>query len=150
MDTFLIDTHSLLRYLIIILYLYVFFRYFSGINAKTAFSAADNKAGLFLTIALDLQLLIGIYLYFVVFQFQNGEMNMKDPFIRFWKVEHISGMVIAIFLAHLGKVLLKRKKEDLAKFRAGLLWYLISFVVLLASIPWPFRAHLGGRWLPWA
>ena len=58
------DLHSVLRYVIILLFIYTIFRCVNGMKGKNEFGNADKKAGLFLTIALDIQLLLGLFLYF--------------------------------------------------------------------------------------
>ena len=64
---------------------------------------------------------------------------MGDSVTRYWKIEHITGMIIAIVIAHVGNVMMKKKKDSQSKFKAGLVYFIISLVIILATIPWPFR-----------
>jgi len=71
---------------------------------------------------------------------------MKDPYNRFFAVEHLAGMLIAIILIHIGKAQGKRPIGDKAKHRRTMIFYLVALLIILASIPWPFREifHMRG------
>jgi len=66
--------------------------------------------------------------------------------LRFYSVEHLAGMLIAIILITIGYSSAKRLKEDRLKFKKIFTFYLIGLILILASIPWPFRSELGGSW----
>lgn len=142
------DLHSVLRYVIILLFVYTIVRYVNGLRGKKEFTSADDKASLFLTISLDIQLLLGLVMYFFTSVWKDVPIVMSDPIVRFYKVEHITGMIIAIALAHIGKVMMKKKTDSADKFKTGLIYFIISLVIILATIPWPFRSNLGGSWFP--
>ena len=57
--------HSILRWLVLIVAIYAIVKSLIGMMNKSSFTESDNKAGLFLTIVCDMQLLIGLVLYFV-------------------------------------------------------------------------------------
>src|SRR5688500_2926006 len=86
------------------------------IAAVRGVSAADPRSdrwGRILTIALDVQLVIGLLLYFAVSPVMesiraNFAAAMPNPQLRFWAVEHVSGMVIALVLVHVGRVLSRK------------------------------------------
>jgi hypothetical protein len=97
METGLLHLHNLLRWVILILLILSLFQAFSKNNGL-------KKTSLFLLIASHTTLLIGLYQYFtkgpgynLVQQYGFGEV-MKDATMRFWAVEHISTMIIAIVL----------------------------------------------------
>jgi membrane protein DedA with SNARE-associated domain len=71
---------------------------------------------------------------------------MKNPMHRFYGMEHLAGMLVAIILITLGYSKSKRGTTDAEKFKPIKLFYLIGFILILASIPWPFRTALGGSW----
>lgn len=100
-----------------------------------------------LLIATHTTLLLGLYQYFTgsfgFKLFQQADV-MKNATTRFWAVEHITGMVIAIALitmAHIGL-----KKTGNVK-KTGIL-YLIALIIILAVVPWPFRESIGRALLP--
>jgi hypothetical protein len=71
---------------------------------------------------------------------------MEDAAVRFYTMEHLVGMLIAIALITIGYSKSKRAATDAKKFGAIATFYLIGLILILASIPWPFRENLGGSW----
>jgi hypothetical protein len=55
-------------------------------------------------------------------------------------------MLIAIVLITLGYSKSKKGTTDAEKFKPIKVYYLIAFILIVASIPWPFRTALGGSW----
>lgn len=140
MNTGLLHLHSLLRWVIVITLLISIVKTFSG-NKPLGISKV-------LLISSHTTLLIGLYQYFFgnmgvkLFQ-QTGV--MKDAVLRFWAVEHMAGMILAIALITIGHISLK--KTDNTKKTAIL--YLIAFIIIIASIPWPFRVDgIARGWFP--
>src|SRR4051794_1622087 len=69
-----------------------------------------ERWGLALMMSLDLQMLIGLLLYFALSPFtkvalQDFGAAMKDPGLRFFAVEHVTMMLAAVILVHVGRVL---------------------------------------------
>ncbi|MEY4926686.1 MAG: hypothetical protein RI894_1122, partial [Bacteroidota bacterium] len=54
-------------------------------------------------------------------------------------------MLLGGIFAQVGRTLSKKADEDAAKFRKGLIWFSLSILVILASIPWPFITKFAGR-----
>ena len=155
MDTTLynvmVHVHSVGRWIVLLLLLFAIFN--SLIAGTRPFIKSDNRLGLFVTIAGDIMLLIGIYLYFVgprgYKTFESfGSMGavMKDPTARFYAVEHIAGMLIAVVLMHIGKAQARKPMGDRAKHRRTMIFYFLALLIILVSIPWPFREIGTGRW----
>ena len=70
-----------------------------------------------LVIALGLQMLVGLLLYFVFSPLTKAALGdfagaMKDPLMRFWAVEHVFGMIIGVALAHVGMTRARRAATD--------------------------------------
>lgn len=146
----MVHLHSVGRWIVLLLLLFAIFN--SLIAGNRPFIKSDNRLGLLLTIFTDLMLLIGIYLYvagprgYKMFDNAGGMGNiMKDPTSRFFAVEHAVGMLIAIVLIHVGKAQARRPIGDRAKHRRTLIFYFLALLIILVSIPWPFRAIGAGR-----
>ena len=97
-------------------------------------------------------LVIGIVLWFLgpngykMIEAAGGMSNaMKSPMTRFYAIEHLVGMLIAIILLHIGKAQGKKRISDKAKHRRTLIFYFLALLIILASIPWPFREIGAGR-----
>jgi hypothetical protein len=64
-------------------------------------------------------------------------------------MEHLLGMLVAIILVHIGYSYAKRKIPDRVKHTRTVLFYVIALLIILISIPWPFRDIGAGRtWFP--
>ena len=145
--TILQHAHSGLRWVVLILLLWSVFAAFRGQQTGAAFTEADRKRGFFTMLSVHIQLLLGLLLYFLLspyVRFEGGV--MKDAMLRFYTVEHISLMLIAIVLVTMGYTRAKRKTDDKAKFKTQLVYFLIGLILILVSIPWPFREGLNGSW----
>jgi multisubunit Na+/H+ antiporter MnhG subunit len=102
----------------------------------------DERAGRLFGISLDVQFLLGILLYFVLSPFTRQAMGdfalaMRTSSLRFWAVEHILGMVIAVALAHIGRARIAKAATDQKRHRIALVFYTLALLAILASIPWP-------------
>jgi hypothetical protein len=65
---------------------------------------------------------------------------MKNPGLRFWAVEHAFGMFLAVALAHVGRVR-TRKAGSLRRHRVAAIFFGLSLLLILLSIPWPGTAN---------
>lgn len=148
---FLLHVHSVGRWIVLILLLIAIFK--SLVAGTRPFLKSDARTGLLLIIFTDLMLLVGIALWYFGSRglnvLRSGDMGevMKDPFSRFFTVEHSLGMLIAIILIHIGKAQGKKRISDRAKHKRTLLFYVLALLIILASIPWPFREiGAGSHW----
>lgn len=153
MYTGLLHLHNLLRWVILILIVIAIFRHFAGMNQKRAVNAGDKKIDLFLMIAAHTTLVLGLVQWFVgdfgLKLIQNagfGEV-MKNSAMRFWAVEHITGMIIAIVLITIGRGKVKRATDYTAHKKAFTL-FLLALIIILASVPWPFREAVARPLFP--
>ncbi len=137
--------HALLRWVVLILIVSAVLRAFLGMQSKKTFSNSDQKTGFFLMIACDIQLLIGLVLYIAgpwgIKNIQQLGMSavMKDGYSRFFAVEHILMMIVAIVLIHIGRAKAKKMGEAVGAHKVSFIYYVIAFVIMMISIPWPFR-----------
>ncbi len=112
------------------------------------YTASDNRWSLLTLIGFHLQLVIGLVLYFIQgWHLQLGEMSNK--IIRFYSLEHLVAMLLAITLVTIGRIRAKKASTDMAKFKRQFWFFLVAFIIVMANIPWPFRDVGEGRgWLP--
>src|SRR6478735_6523361 len=146
----LLHVHSAGRWVVLLLLLIAIFN--SLVAGGRPFIKSDNRTGLLLTSVADIMFLVGLVLwYFGPYgyeQIQNaGSLGvvMKDSTARFFAVEHITAMLIAIILIHIGKAQAKKSISDRAKHKRTVLYYLIALIIVLVSIPWPFMQSGAGR-----
>jgi len=138
----LLHLHNILRWIILILLILALFQ------ASTK-KQGIIKSSLWLMIAAHTTLILGFYQWFtgglglhLILDRGFGEV-MKDSVLRFWAVEHMAGMLIAIVLITIG-----RGKAKVLNYKAATWLYLIALIIILASVPWPFREGIGRTWFP--
>jgi hypothetical protein len=91
---------------------------------------------------LDLQLLLGLALYFILSPitgnvFQDFGGAMSNAVLRFWAVEHVFGMVIGVALAHVGRVRVRKTADAARRHKLAAIFFGLALVAILAAIPWP-------------
>ena len=132
--------HDITRWLVLVVGLYAVVRALVGWLGKKPWGKADQTAGRSYPTILDIQLLLGLVLYFVSPITSGGLRNFGDAMkvadVRFFLVEHSLVMIVAVALAHIGSARVKKAASDLAKHRQAALWFLASLVLILALIPW--------------
>lgn len=143
----LLHTHNTVRWLVLISALIAIGMAVAGRLSGQRFERRHRVANLIYVSAMDLQLLLGLILYFVSPLVRNGLADigaaMADGALRFFVVEHASIMVVAVVIAHVGSVMVRRAKSDAGKHTAGIVWFGLSVLAVLFAIPWD-RALLPG------
>ena len=132
----LVHSHSGLRWVVLLLLLAAIFNAGTKMGGKASYTDKDKKLGLFALIFSHLQLVIGIALYFI---------SPKVQTFRFFRMEHLAMMIIAIALVTIGYSRAKRKADGAGKFKTTFWFYLIALLAILAGIPWPFMGY-GSAW----
>src|SRR4051812_42309032 len=112
--------HSLLRWAVLLTGLVAWFRAIGGHTAKRPWTPKDDLWGLLLTIATDLQLLVGLALYVFLSPItrlgvRNFAAAMQIPTARYFTVEHASGMIIAIAIIHVARVKIRKAADPARK-----------------------------------
>jgi hypothetical protein len=143
--------HSLLRYFILLFALVVAVQSLAGMMGKRAFKKMNKQGALALLIFCDLQLVLGLVLYdYTVIQagmLSSGKV-MKDPYMRFYAVEHSVAMIIAIILVHVGYAVTKKNIEDDRKFKRLFWCSFIALGIFMAMIPWEGKQVVGRPNIP--
>lgn len=133
--------HDTLRWLLLIGLLITLTKYLAGWLGNKQWKRADNILGISVTLLMDLQLVTGLVLYFFLSPITQIALSdfgaaMKNADLRFYAVEHLSLMLIAVVLVHFGRAKSKSAKTDEGKFKAGSIFFLIALMVIFAAIPW--------------
>lgn len=141
MYTGLLHTHNMFRWLVLLAMVFAVSFAFIGWFKKRGWNKKDNISGLVLTIFMDIQFLVGIILYAFVSPLTKAAFSdfgaaMKNSALRFYAVEHILLMIIALVLVHIGRSKSKKAVAPWKKHRAAAIYYMIALVLILAAIPW--------------
>lgn len=134
--------HSGLRWVVLILMLLAIVNSLISRN----YEKKHKMINLFAMISLHTQLLIGLGLYFISPRVQFFDGWMKVAAYRFYGMEHLLGMIVAIVLVTIGRKIAEKQATDIDKHKKIRTFYTIALVIIIASIPWPFRTALGGAW----
>lgn len=154
MQTGLVHLHNLLRWVILILLVFSIIKSYTGWQQKKIFTSGDKKVWLFTMIAAHTTLLIGLYQWafgrygVFVTSLPEGVSVMKDKFFRFFWIEHPTGMIISIVLITMGHGMAKKAVPDETKFKRAFWYFTIALLVILITVPWPFRQIVGRPLFP--
>ncbi len=139
--------HSLLRWGVLLFGIWSIINALRGLTTKSVYTASDNRANLFFMICCDIQLLIGLALFFFNGWFTKVQEGMgtvmKNNTARFFTVEHATIMIVAWFLVHIGRSVVKKTNSDQGKHKKALLFFGLALLLIIISIPWPFRAEVA-------
>jgi hypothetical protein len=139
----LLVAHSWLRWVVLLVGVYAFARAASGRFTRRPWNPADEAASRWFVMAVDLQVVIGLLIYFFFSSFTMSAWRdmggaMADAIIRFWAVEHVIGMLVATVFAHVARVRIKKTSESARKHFAAAIFFGLALVLMLVSMPWPF------------
>jgi hypothetical protein len=142
--------HNLLRWAILFFGLWTFINALTGVLGKRNFTSGDNRSNLLFMISCDIQLLLGLVLYFAGGWFNqlknDPDFVMHDTYSRFFAVEHASMMILAWILVHVGRSAVKKAPAAAVKHKRMLIFFGLAILLIIAAIPWPFRAIIGQPW----
>lgn len=140
--------HSYLRWVVVIVGLLVIARAIAGLSGGRDWRAGDSAGVRVFSIALDIQFLLGLLLYvwlspFIRDAWADMAATMRNAPLRFFAVEHVTGMLIGIALAHVGKSKIGKAVDAAQKHKLAVVFFSLAMVVIVLSIPWPGMP--GGR-----
>jgi hypothetical protein len=140
--TLVLTIHSYLRWLVLVAGVVVILRCVRGWLGANVFSAGDQRAQVGFLAIVDTQLVLGLLLYGVLSPitaafFANPKAGMHDSQVRFFGVEHITMMVLALVVVHVARVRSKRLTDAVARHRLVAISTIVWLVLTLAAIPWP-------------
>jgi uncharacterized protein YacL len=140
--------HSYIRWLVLAAGVIAVVRGIAGVAGRKPWEPADEAAGKWFIIGLDVQMLIGAVIYFFLSPFTMsawGDMaeTMRNAPLRLIVVEHQVGMIIGLALAHIGRARIRKAADAVRRHRLAAIFFGLAMVVILLSIPWPFMP--GGR-----
>lgn len=147
----LLTSHSLLRYVLLILLVLAIIKSFRGWRKRLTFDKVTDRLSFYATLVSHLQLLTGLLLYWISPILKYGRNHadgwMGDNFLRYWMMEHLAGMLLPIALITVGRIFMKKSANDIQKHKRIFVYFLIGLLIILIMIPWPFRADIGRAWL---
>ena len=137
--------HSWNRWLVLGAAAFALPRAYRGWLTGKPFTTADDRAGGLLVGALDLQLLLGRWLYFdlsALVQAARPDWGaaLRNPTLRFWSVEHLALMLTGIVVAYAGRALSKRAGRAAAqRHQLAALFFAVAIGLVLLGVPFALR-----------
>ena len=132
MYNFLLHAHSGLRYLVLLAAAIVLIKSVIGWFGNTSYGKFDKIIAPAYVGLMHLQLLIGLLLYFVYSPFVTY--NMSDKVSRYWSVEHIAMMILAVVAAQVGRSISKKSSDAQVKFRFQTIFFGLSILLILVAL----------------
>ena len=141
MYTGFLHLHDWLRWLLLIVMVITVVKYIAGWMGSQQWTKTDNILGIVFTGLMDVQLLTGLVLYFFLspltkIAFSDMGAAMKNADLRFYAVEHLTIMLIAVVLVHIGRAKSKKAIPDVSRFKIGAIYFLVALAFIVAGIPW--------------
>lgn len=142
MYAILLTIHSWFRWLVLLSLVYTLSRSYHGLIRERAFSLFDNIARRATVGIVQTQFLIGLALYvfspMVRYFLENFGTAVHERNARFFGMEHITMMFIAVAVISAGSVKVDKNQTDRGKFRLIVIWFSVGLLIIFLSIPWEF------------
>jgi len=132
MNDILKSAHSGWRYVVFLLLIIAVVKALSGWFGNKTYTEGDRKLNVFTLISAHIQLLIGLVLYF-----SEGWYKLSSagaPAVRYFKMEHISMMIIAIILITVGNAKSKKVTDVVAKHRTIAIFFGLALILIIVAI----------------
>lgn len=141
----LLGLHNIMRWVVVVMAVLAVGNAFWGWFGGRTWTERDRRLGSFFAISLDIQLLLGLLLFFLNGRFSQLINNfggvMADSSLRFFGLEHFLLMLLAVIFVHIGSSRATKAEGDTNKFRTAAIWFSLGVVLILVGIPWPFTSH---------
>lgn len=153
MYAILLTIHSWLRWLVLASLLYTLFRSYQGIIKQRTYSFFDEASRNITVMIVQIQFLVGLVLYafspMVRYFLQNFGAAVHERDARFFGMEHITMMFIAVAVISTGSSKANNKKADRDKFKAIAIWFSVGLLIIFLSIPWEFSPFTRRPYFRW-
>lgn len=135
--------HSYLRWLVLGLALLVVARSWLGWRRQLPWQRRDEYAHASFNWAVRVQFLLGMLLYLLLSPltqafFSDVRASLKVSELRFFGLEHVVMMVIAVAVADAGRAHSRRIGDARLRHRGVFITTALPLVLMLAAVPWPF------------
>ena len=125
------SAHSGWRYIVLILLIVAVLQALAGWFGKKGYTEGNRKLNVFALISAHIQLLFGLVLYFLS-PMTKGPTS--EALYRYWKMEHIAIMIVAIVLITVGNAKSKKITDSAAKHKTTAIFFGIALILIIGSI----------------
>lgn len=133
--------HSWIRWAVVVTALMTLIPSVMGWLSGAHWTDAKTKWASWFVNSTSIQLVLGLILYgflspMTLNAFNDFGAAMKDRTLRFWAVEHITMMIIAVAVVHIGSARIKKASSDVAKHRVAVIFFTAALLIMFSAIPW--------------
>lgn len=132
-------THAGIRWIALFILLAAIIN--SVIRRKKKYNPADKRLNVYVVYFMHIQVIIGFALYFISPKVVFSAESMSNAMLRFFLVEHISLMIVAVILVTIGFSISKKAIQDSKKHLRTTIFYGIALILILLAIPWPWQSY---------
>lgn len=125
------SAHSGWRYLVFLLLVVAVISALSGWLSRKNYTAANRKLNVFTMVSVHIQFLLGLVLYFLS---PLTKLPASDALGRYWKMEHIGTMLIAVILITIGNSRSKKALDGLTKHKSIAIFFGLGLILIIAAI----------------
>ncbi len=142
MYSWILITHSAWRWVVVIAGFLALLRAAAILSARDTWQPKGARLARLFSIALDIQVLTGVALFLQLSPLTHIVASTTDTHLPwdlqayFFIVLHPAIMVAAFIAVHIATPLVKRGRDDVARARRALLFYGITWLIVLSGIPW--------------
>ncbi|MFN8532877.1 MAG: hypothetical protein U0556_04960 [Dehalococcoidia bacterium] len=139
----LVAFHNIMRWLVLLAALLAIGNALTGWLTSRPWTSRDRRVNLIFSTVMDVQVTLGIFLWLrYVSSLPDGfGAAMRIGALRFFAIEHLFGMIVALILIHIGQLAARGGATDAAKHRRAAIFFIGALLVILVSIPWPMMAY---------
>lgn len=133
--------HNLVRWLVLLAGVWAVIVTWRGWLAGGTWTSNESRATKLFVGMLDLQFTLGLLLYFVFSPLTRAAFSdfgaaMRDAPVRYFVVEHVVIMVLAVAVAHVGAAKVKKASTDAERFQRAAVWLGIALAAVAGFVPW--------------
>lgn len=141
MYNFTLILHNWLRWIVVIIGIVAAVRAWLGWFGGREWTRRDHQLGSWFGIAYDVQLLLGLILYFALSPITTAALRnfgaaMGVADVRYFAIEHIFIMLVGLLFVHLGSILARRAATDRKKHQWAAIFFTLAVLTILAAMPW--------------
>jgi uncharacterized membrane protein len=125
------SAHSGWRYVVFILLVVAVIQSLAGWFGKKNYSESNRKLNVFTLISAHIQFVFGLILYFMS---PLTKMGSEEAIGRYWKMEHISMMILAIILITIGNSRSKKALDSVVKHKNVAIFFGLALIIIVAAI----------------
>ncbi len=125
------SAHSGWRYIVLILLVVALLQALAGWLGKKGYTEGNRKLNVFTLISAHIQFLFGLILYFLS-PLTKGPSS--EALYRYWKMEHIAIMLLAVILITVGNSKSKKIADEVAKHKAIAIFFGLALILIIGSI----------------